>query len=113
MGDPVPEGLSPFQKPDTIKLDFTNGVPKFFTQAFHVGSFPTVEIVSPTDTGKMCGMWKMCGKLSGSCDQNRKPQGKISQKGLYFLFLLSGNVSHEGYQCKESPVVSCSLLLLF
>lgn len=30
VGDPVPEGLSPFQKPDTIKLDFTNGVPKFY-----------------------------------------------------------------------------------
>ena len=48
-------------------------------------------------------MWKMCGKLSGSCDQNRKPQGKISQKGLYFLFLLSGNVPASGNPGKETP----------
>ena len=113
VGDPVPEGLSPFQKPDTIKLDFTNGVPKIFTQAFHVRGFPTVEILSAADPGEMRGMRKMCGKLSGTCHQNRKSQGEIQEKRLHLLLLLSGNVPHEGYQCKESPVISCFLLLLF
>ena len=43
----------------------------------------------------------------------RKEKGRFSEKGLHLLLLLSGNVPHEGYQCKESPVISCFLLLLF
>ena len=113
MGDPVPEGLSPFQKPDTIKLDFTNGVPKFLRKPFMFVASRLLKSYPQLTPEKCVG----CGKCAESCPahvikiENRK--AKFREKGLYFLFLLSGNVSHEGYQCKESPVVSCSLLLLF
>ena len=86
VGDPVPEGLSPFQKPDTIKLDFTNGVPKFLRKPFMFVASRLLKSYPQLTPEKCVG----CGKCAESCPahvikiENRK--AKFKRKGCISCF---------------------------
>ena len=86
VGDPVPEGLSPFQKPDTIKLDFTNGVPKFLRKPFTFVASRLLKSYPQLTPEKCVG----CGKCAESCPahviriENRK--AKFKRKGCISCF---------------------------
>lgn len=86
VGDPVPEGLSPFQKPDTIKLDFTNGVPKFLRKPFMLVASRLLKSYPQLTPEKCVG----CGKCAESCPahvikiENRK--AKFRRKGCISCF---------------------------
>ena len=86
VGDPVPEGLSPFQKPDTIKLDFTNGVPKFLRKPFMFVASRLLKSYPQLTPEKCVG----CGKCAESCPahvikiENRK--AKFRRKGCISCF---------------------------
>lgn len=86
VGDPVPVGLSPFQKPDTIKLDFTNGVPKFLRKPFTFVASRLLKSYPQLNAEKCVG----CGKCAESCPahvikiENRK--AKFRRKGCISCF---------------------------
>ena len=86
VGDTVPEGLSPFQKPDTIKLDFTNGVPKFLRKPFMFVASRLLKSYPQLTPEKCVG----CGKCAESCPahvikiENRK--AKFRRKGCISCF---------------------------
>ena len=86
VGDPVPVGLSPFQKPDTIKLDFTNGVPKFLQKTFTFVASRLLKSYPQLNAEKCVG----CGKCAESCPahvikiENRK--AKFRRKGCISCF---------------------------
>jgi ferredoxin len=86
VGDSVPEGLSPFRKPDTIKLDFTNGVPRFLRKPFTFVASRLLKSYPQLNAEKCVG----CGKCAESCPahvikiENRK--AKFRRKGCISCF---------------------------
>lgn len=86
VGDPVPDGLTPFQVPDTKKLDFTGAMPGFLKKpaALIMGrlfkSYPQLN-------KELC---VGCGKCAESCPahiikiENRK--AKFKRKGCISCF---------------------------
>lgn len=85
-GDPIPEKLTPFQKPDSIKLDFTNGVPKFLRKPFYFIASRLLKSYPQLDRQKCVG----CGKCAESCPahiikiENRK--AKFQKKNCISCF---------------------------
>ncbi len=91
VGDTVPEGLTPFALPDTIKLDFSSSLPKFLQK-------PAVKLL-----GKLFKSYPQliydkcvgCGKCAESCPahiieikENRKGKKKavFQKKGCISCF---------------------------
>ncbi len=86
VGDPVPENLTPFQLPDTKKLDFSNFLPGFLRKPF-------VKIASrlfqsyPQLNPDLC---VGCGKCAESCPahviQIENKKAKFRRKGCISCF---------------------------
>ena len=62
-GDPVPEGLTPFQLPDTQRLDFTGNLPGFLRKPFLFFARRLFKSYPQLDYEKCVG----CGKCAESC----------------------------------------------
>lgn len=85
-GDPVPEGLTPFKRPDTQNLDFSNNVPKIFRK-------PAVWIMKhalksyPVLRKDLC---VGCGKCAESCPAQiikiKDKKAKFKKKGCISCF---------------------------
>lgn len=63
VGDPVPEALTPFQKPDSISLDFTANVPGFLKKPFVFVASRLLKSYPQVDPKLCVG----CGKCAESC----------------------------------------------
>jgi len=63
IGDPVPEGLTPFKLPDTKKLDFTGNLPGFLRKPFLFFAGRLLKSYPQLDGEKCVG----CGKCAESC----------------------------------------------
>ena len=103
VGDAVPENLTPFQMPDTKKLDFTGNVPGFLKKSFLFFAERLMKSYPQLNRDVCVG----CGKCAESCPAHviKVENGKAkSGKGLYFLLLLSGNVSCKSDFCKKSAL---------
>ena len=86
MGDPVPEALTPFQKPDSISLDFTANVPGFLKKPFVFVASRLLKSYPQVDPKLCVG----CGKCAESCPagiiriENKK--AKFRKKGCISCF---------------------------
>ena len=75
VGDPVPEALTPFQKPDSISLDFTTKVPGFLKKPFVfvasrlLKSYPQVDPKLCVGCGKCA---EICPVSAHGMDENGK-----------------------------------------
>ena len=63
VGDPIPENLTPFQLPDTKKLDFSSAVPKFLQKPFAKIAAKLFKSYPQVDKNICVG----CGKCAESC----------------------------------------------
>ena len=85
-GDPVPENLSPFQIPDTKKLDFTGELPGFLQKPFLFFAGRLLKSYPQLNQDKCIG----CGKCAESCPahvikiENRK--ARFRKKGCISCF---------------------------
>lgn len=86
VGDPVPEALTPFQKPDSISLDFTANVPGFLKKPFVFVASRLLKSYPQVDPKLCVG----CGKCAESCPagiiriENKK--AKFRKKGCISCF---------------------------
>lgn len=86
IGDPVPEGLTPFRMPDTKKLDFTGNLPGFLRKPFLFFARRLLKSYPQLDREKCVG----CGKCAESCPahvikiQNQK--ANFRKKGCISCF---------------------------
>ena len=86
VGDRVPEGLTPFKKPETIKLDFTGNVPGFLRKPFVYIASRLLKSYPQLRTDLCVG----CGKCAESCPaqvitiENKK--AKFHKKGCISCF---------------------------
>lgn len=86
VGDPVPEALTPFQKPDSISLDFTTKVPGFLKKPFVFVASRLLKSYPQVDPKLCVG----CGKCAESCPagiiriENKK--AKFRKKGCISCF---------------------------
>ena len=86
VGAPVPEGLTPFKKPDSISLDFTGNVPGFLRKPFVFVASRLLKSY-PQVNPKLC---VGCGKCAESCPagiiriENKK--AKFRKKGCISCF---------------------------
>lgn len=62
-GDPVPENLAPFVKPDTKRLDFASNMPGFLQKPFTVIASRILKSYPQVDKNTCIG----CGKCAESC----------------------------------------------
>lgn len=63
VGDPVPADLTPFQVPDTIKLDFSSAMPGFLQKPFLALARRILKSYPQLDKKSCVG----CGKCAESC----------------------------------------------
>ncbi len=63
VGDSIPENLTPFQLPDTKKLDFSSAVPKFLQKPFAKIAAKIFKSYPQVDKNICVG----CGKCAESC----------------------------------------------
>lgn len=63
IGDPIPEGLTPFKLPDTKKLDFSSNLPGFLRKPFLFFAGRLLKSYPLLDENKCVG----CGKCAESC----------------------------------------------
>ena len=86
IGDAVPENLTPFQMPDTKKLDFTGNVPRFLQKPFLFFAERLMKSYPQVNRDKCVG----CGKCAESCPahvikiENKK--AKFRKKGCISCF---------------------------
>ena len=86
VGDRVPEGVTPFKKPETIKLDFTGNVPGFLRKPFVYIASRLLKSYPQLRTDLCVG----CGKCAESCPaqvitiENKK--AKFHKKGCISCF---------------------------
>lgn len=86
IGDPIPEELTPFQVPDTKKLDFSSFLPGFLGKAFAKIAAKILKSYPQVDESICVG----CGKCAESCPahiieiKNRK--AKFRKKGCISCF---------------------------
>ena len=85
-GDPVPENLTPFQVPDTKKLDFTSSLPGFLKKQFTKIAGRLLKSYPQLNSELCVG----CGKCAESCPahiikiENRK--ARFKKKGCISCF---------------------------
>ncbi len=96
VGDPVPEGLTPFQLPDTKNLDFTDNLPGFLKKPFLFFAGRLLKSYPQLDREKCIG----CGKCAESCPAHviriveKKSKNASSQKpGKKAVFGKKGCIS--------------------
>lgn len=104
VGAPVPEGLTPFKKPDSISLDFTGNVPGFLPETLRLRGLPPPQILPPGESQTLCGLRKMRRELPRRHHPHRKQKSEIPKKRLHLLLLLPGNVPEKGDLCAKSAV---------
>lgn len=83
-GDPIPEGLTQFQIPDSIKLDFSNFMPGPLGKAFAKIASKVLKSFPKVDKEKCVG----CAKCAESC-----PQKIIKIKNKKAVFPRKGCIS--------------------
>lgn len=86
VGDDVPKDLTPFQRPDAIRIDFTDNVPKFFRKPFAFIASKVLKSYPQLKKDQCIG----CGKCAESCPAkiirivNKK--AKFKKKGCISCF---------------------------
>ena len=86
VGDPVPEGLTSFKKPDSISLDFTGNVPGFLRKPFVFVASRLLKSY-PQVNPKLCvGCGKMRRELPRRHHPHRKQKSEIRKKGCISCF---------------------------
>lgn len=86
VGDSIPENLTSFRQPDTVRLDFTGKVPGFLKKPFARVAARLFKSYPQVDTSLCVG----CGKCAESCPahvikiENRK--AKFQRKGCISCF---------------------------
>ncbi len=85
-GDSVPEGLTPFQRPDTTSLDFTENIPKFMRKPFMFIASRVLKSY-PQLRPDRCGG---CGKCAESCPahviQIKDGKARFKRRGCISCF---------------------------
>lgn len=66
VGDEVPEGLTPFKRPDARSLDFSGKMPKFLQKPFTAIASKLLKSYPQLQKDKCIG----CGKCAESCPMN-------------------------------------------
>lgn len=86
VGDPVPEDLTPFQKPDTQTLDFSAKLPTFLKKPF-VAVMRKLFRSYPRLNGERC---VGCGKCAESCPAHvieiKERKARFKKKGCISCF---------------------------
>ncbi len=85
-GDPVPEGLSPFQLPDTKRLDFSSTLPVFLQKPFALVAGRLLKSYPQLEKDQCVG----CGKCAESCPAHiikiENQKAKFKRKGCISCF---------------------------
>ena len=86
VGDPVPDSLTPFVRPDTIRLDFSNSLPPFLRRPFTAVAKKLLRSYPKVDPQKCVG----CGKCAESCPAHiiriRDHKAHFQKKGCISCF---------------------------
>ena len=86
IGDPVPEGLTPFQVPDTKKLDFSSFLPGFLRKPFAKAANRLFRSYPQLNRDLCVG----CGKCAESCPSHviaiEDKKAKFKRKGCISCF---------------------------
>lgn len=86
IGDPIPQGLVPFQRPDTSNLDFSSKVPGFLQKPFTAMMKRVLKSYPKLEPEKCIG----CGKCAESCPANiieiRDKKARFRKKGCISCF---------------------------